>query len=818
MFAKPSALPDGAPPILHGVGGTKDFAPLPEPPDGPDPLRLERDTPRGEQECPPGPSEGPLGGERGEDEAEPHAASNEAAAPQIRYSRGKNKLDAYPRQMSAPDFAAFVAAIDKDRAPRKGLGYICGPMNGSGHRCEEGALPRRWLPVDLDGIAPDALPGVRLWFARFSGCAWPTHSSKPDEPRERIIIELDREATRDECIRIAAVLAADLSEGFGDAITKFDKSAAQSEQAQYLPPLGVTIARFGGDPLNVDQYLARATAMPPNRGGAKTRRERASEEEQRDPVVRTLFERKMVKSRHGTVGWLNVVCPCAGEHTTESGETSTVYCLPAFGGVKYGKFICKHAHCADRPQEDFLRALELNPKAAWAEQVRVGDELNEFERIAEGDNAEAAQPSAPATDAMPDPWPGVLADAVGWIVDGSPRPQPELALLGMLIAASACVGANFYLPDQLRLNLYGLAVVDTGAGKDAILRGVDELAHLAGVSVTDRPASGEGLQDQILGLGDFARLIVEVDEAGHYLGGDSANVSQHVKSAAAALLRLFSDSVGRHTTRPKAGSPSKSIRHPGVALIGFSTPSVLGANLTEESISSGLLGRVLLVRGREKVAPNLEAGGGAVPESVQKWARAVRVIADFERGPNGVAIQYGEGVAEEVRELTMRCYAAEEEATDGRQRDVLRRSVEKMKRVAGVLAVLDDPRRPLLSVVHLRWAEAFVFACNAHLLTFIEQEMVGAGTLAAAARIKATVAKVLSGDIRPVRTTEVEMVRGGWAPKSLVLRQSKLPAKEFADAVEHLKQVDEIEVFVFKEVKSRNGTPASGFRLLVGDQ
>lgn len=178
------------------------------------------------------------------------------------YSRGRSVGDNRPEQRAAATFDEFVAALDADRAPTKqNSGYLCGPLNGDGRRCADGALPRRWIAVDLDRIAADMLPDVRMWFSRFTGCGWPTHSSTQAEPRERALIELDRDATRDECILIGGMLAHDLGEEFGDALL-VDASTFRPEQPVFLPPTGVDLARFDGDPLNVDRYLEAARELP----------------------------------------------------------------------------------------------------------------------------------------------------------------------------------------------------------------------------------------------------------------------------------------------------------------------------------------------------------------------------------------------------------------------------------------------------------------------------------------------------------------------------------------------------------------------------
>ncbi len=178
----------------------------------------------------------------------------------IHYSRGRNLRDNHPHQHDAADFDEMVNRLDADRAPLKdGAGYVCGPLNGTGWRCAEGALPRRWLAVDLDRIDADRLPDVRLWFAKFSGCARPTHSSKPEAPRERVLIELSREATRAECFAIGEVLVRALADAFGDAAV-IDPSTFRPEQPVFLPSVGASLERFLGEPLDVDRHLASPSA------------------------------------------------------------------------------------------------------------------------------------------------------------------------------------------------------------------------------------------------------------------------------------------------------------------------------------------------------------------------------------------------------------------------------------------------------------------------------------------------------------------------------------------------------------------------------
>lgn len=61
----------------------------------------------------------------------------------------------------------------------------------------------------------------------------------------------------------------------------------------------------------------------------------------------------------GPQGQAHIECPFKADHTSESGESSTSYFPAGTKGYDQGHFICLHAHCAARKDEDFLDALNL---------------------------------------------------------------------------------------------------------------------------------------------------------------------------------------------------------------------------------------------------------------------------------------------------------------------------------------------------------------------------------------------------------------------------------------------------------------------------
>lgn len=82
----------------------------------------------------------------------------------------------------------------------------------------------------------------------------------------------------------------------------------------------------------------------------------------------------------GPEGQAHIACPFSSEHTADSGISATSYFPAGTRGYKQGHFVCLHAHCAGRGDEEFLDALGL--RAA------------EFEPVLEEKKEDAKLPAA----------------------------------------------------------------------------------------------------------------------------------------------------------------------------------------------------------------------------------------------------------------------------------------------------------------------------------------------------------------------------------------------------------------------------------------
>ncbi len=89
------------------------------------------------------------------------------------------------------------------------------------------------------------------------------------------------------------------------------------------------------------------------------RKQRGTHELLDDPVAEFL---EPLALDTGMEGQLFIECPFSAEHTTDSGPSSTAYFPAGTRGYERGHFVCLHAHCAHRKDEDFLDALEYRIK------------------------------------------------------------------------------------------------------------------------------------------------------------------------------------------------------------------------------------------------------------------------------------------------------------------------------------------------------------------------------------------------------------------------------------------------------------------------
>ena len=415
------------------------------------------------------------------------------------------------------------------------------------------------------------------------------------------------------------------------------------------------------------------------------------------------------------------------------------------------------------------------------------------------------QPVSISPYTMPRPFPGVMEEIVAYTLRTSPKPQPDLALMAALIGmSSSCAGSYYLSMGSMRLNLYGLGIAETGAGKDHPRYVAAEVVRKAAGKVISKPASGQGLEDQLISR---VPMLMEVDEAAHLFqelnARDQNTATVNLNSM---LLKLYSASRGIFSTRAKALSTKsilqsgpRDIYNPTLNILGFSTPEKLGEVLTSQNIADGMLGRMLFATGQTGIQPR-RAASEVLPNSIVQAAAKLKsaCVSYVPQQPdtpcylNDIPIKETKA-AGALLDSTMIQFSKKTESTDGVMGKALfARSFEKCYRIAGVLAVWDDPKGPEIDVHHVEWAREFILASDAAALQFCDGYFHGGQTQGDAALIVKVIRKVLEGQIRLTAERDKKFTQGGYVTHSLVLKHTKLDKKRFDEALAHLEDAGQI--------------------------
>ena len=416
---------------------------------------------------------------------------------------------------------------------------------------------------------------------------------------------------------------------------------------------------------------------------------------------------------------------------------------------------------------------------------------------------------------MPKPFPGAMEEIVTFTLRSSPKPQPDLALMSALMAMSAsCSGCYYLSTGSMRLNLYGLGIAETGAGKDHPRYVATEVVRKAGGKIIAKPASGQGLEDQLVSR---IPILAEIDEAAHLF--QELNIREQSSATVtlnSMLLKLYSASKGIYSTRAKATntkniqqSMPRDIYNPMLNILGFSTPEKLGEVLTSQNIADGMMGRMLFACGQSGVKQR-RADSEALPTSIAQHATRVKnACAMTNPQQPGVTTFLKEVAINEMPEAAARLDALMVEFSDMTEasdavlgKALFARSFEKCYRIAGVLAVWDDPEEPVIDTPHIEWARQFVMASDAAALNFCDDYFHGGQTQSDGALILKIIRKAIDGEISISNERDKKFTQGGYTTHSLVLKSSKLDKKRFDEALAYLEDSERVSRSTVDDQKS----------------
>ena len=717
-------------------------------------------------------------------------------------------VDAYGNAREALE-ALVEHAPEQEKADAPG--YVLGFSRAGARNAANADQPWPLMVLDVEGKAegqdkrligpPAPSPADMLARLRAHGllsALASTWSHAADNPRYRLLFAVSRPVAHAEIRPLGVALSARL--GLSECL---DTSCLEPARFFYWPSYPPEREHLAcaevvpGYPVDVDALLAeQAPAMPPMLEPIATQPS-ARKGESVIEAFNAAHDLSAIIERHGYKR-------AGADRWLWPGSTSGE---PGVHLLDSGRVFSHHANDPlHNPQgcdafEAWVRLEHGGDKRRAVREAALLLGMEHAPRLAvvEVDEPEAAAPLPPAAPELvrwPEPFRGCMAEVVAETLRTAYKPQPALAVLCTLLGMAGSIGGRYGLPDGTRLNLYGLAVARSASGKDHLQHVARSLARCAGAKLLAGIASGEALEDALVAR--VGMLSVQ-DEIAHVLEALNApKAAAHLQSLARNLLTLFS--AGRSTyalrIRAKENKGEKAVKaeeiaHPTLSLIGFATPEKLGKALGASSIEDGLLGRMLFCLGDDPVHRAID-DGFEVPALVRETAER---IADG--GAHGCIVDFATPAVRALRdEMLMQFDGQVRAASDGLRRLLASRSIEKAQRVAGVLAVWDDPETPRITAEHLDYAGLVLGASNAHALHFLERHIHGGEVQAWAAQILQGMRELLAGQAKAYRLNQRELLKQGKVPHSALLQNvdKHMNAQQAGLALTHLIEAERIEL------------------------
>ncbi len=333
--------------------------------------------------------------------------------------------------------------------------------------------------------------------------------------------------------------------------------------------------------------------------------------------------------------------------------------------------------------------------------------------------------------------PGLVGEIAMFIHAAAPRPVPEIALAGALGLMSGIVGRSYNISGT-GLNQYVLLLAPTGTGKEAIASGIDRLmAQVIKLvpSAVDFIGPGEIASSQAaikyMSRGSTSFVSI-VGEFGIYLQGmASPNAPPHLLGLRRFLLDAYNKSGEGKVLRPSIYSDKEkntgSILAPAFSLMGESTPEKFYEGLHEGLISEGLLPRFTMIEYLGE-RPKLNEGHSKAQPPFELVDRLAQVCAHslmLNSQHKAIHIQTSPEALELFNKFNLHCDANINSSEREIRRHLWNRAHIKALKLAGVVAVGNNPYDPIVDLAIANWAINLVISDVRNLLTKFEAGEIG---------------------------------------------------------------------------------------------
>ena len=376
---------------------------------------------------------------------------------------------------------------------------------------------------------------------------------------------------------------------------------------------------------------------------------------------------------------------------------------------------------------------------------------------------------------------GFLQKLIQLDLERAHKRQPEFALGAAISLLSVICGRK--ICDELgnRTNIYAVSVGPSGCGKDNarkriadVFRDSECLDYLGPEDI----ASESGLINH---LSDRPSLLLMLDEMGRFLRTtNDAKGSRQLYEVVTTLIRLYTSSDTVYLGKAYADvKKQKKIDQPCLSIYGTTTPHDFFAALTPDTITGGLVGRLLVFEARESVRqdPSNAVPSTEIIQFVRSW-REKRIGGNLSNEfPVPQKVRYSNQSSLAIRDLRL---AIDKESTGRYRQELWTRCEQKACKLALLHSVsignLDE-----IGVGSAEWGIGVATHVTRRMCELIDQWVADSPS-----------------DARTKAIMRVLRERGHMTMTDLCRQTRAMSKRERQDAIDSLLEMDEVEMVVQK--------------------
>lgn len=307
--------------------------------------------------------------------------------------------------------------------------------------------------------------------------------------------------------------------------------------------------------------------------------------------------------------------------------------------------------------------------------------------------------------------PGFAGQLCDYIYESSYMPVKEVAVAATLAILAGVCGRAYRTHTGKDLALYQILVARSGIGKDGIHDGIPRLLKNAPRGAerllrTENFVSGPALHKALLREPGFLNLQGE-------FGRKLKRMADPRDTPMQALRTVMTDAYAKEYLPGLAYSKEEDcfdgVSWPALSFLGETTPNTYLESLTTDMMEDGFLSRfVVITHEGIRPFPNHQRREALTADEQDRWNEIVSIGIQYQMPINTsiprVVRFKDEGAWERMNRFEYACTDEINSTVDESERQLHNRAHLKALKIAGLLAVADNPSDPQIDLGHAVWA------------------------------------------------------------------------------------------------------------------